>query len=60
MPCGMFISLMSSTRVSDFGVSIHILREASALSVLLQWALPEPLTVGRATSTALTLFLFLT
>lgn len=38
-----------------YGVSTHILREASALSVLLQWALPEPLTVGRATSTALKL-----
>ena len=51
----MFISLKSSTGVFAFSISIHILREASALYVLLQWALPEPLTVERATSTALTL-----
>ena len=37
--------------------SVHILREASALSVLLLRAIPEPLIAERATSTDLTLFL---
>lgn len=44
---------------AGFGVYSHILREASAsLLVQLQWAIPEPLIAGRATSTALTLFLY--
>ncbi len=36
----------------------HILREASALSVLLHRAIPGPQQAERATGTALTLFLF--
>lgn len=40
-------------------VYTHILREASAgLLVQRRWAIPEPRKVERATSTALTLFLF--
>ncbi len=39
---------------------IHILREASALSVQLQWAIPEPLMVGRTSSTGSHAFLLLT
>ena len=36
-----------------------ILREASALSVLLRWALPEPPLEEWTTDTALTLFYFI-
>lgn len=40
---------MACARASVSGVYAHILREASALSVLLQWALPEPLQAEQAT-----------
>lgn len=54
----MYISSKSGARVPGVGIS-HILREASAcLLVLLRWAIPGPQGVGRATSTALTLFLY--
>ena len=35
---------------------MHILREVSALSVLLQWAIPEPPSVRQMTGMALTLY----
>lgn len=58
MPCGYVFSAKANAGALAIGVSLHILREASALSVLLQWALPEPLQAGRATGMALTLFLY--
>lgn len=56
MPCGYVYSTEAGARVQAVGVVTHILREASALSVQLQWAIPGPQNVGRAASTALTLF----
>ena len=47
-----------SARAFAIGIT-HILREASALSVLLQWAIPGPQKAGRTTGMALTLLFFL-
>ena len=48
--------VMPNVRMFGHGLLGHILREASALLVQLQWAIPEPPFVERATDTALTLF----
>lgn len=45
-------------RESVGGSDYHIQREASALSVQLQWAIPEPPSVERAKSKALALFCY--
>ena len=58
MPCG-YVDSTDRRRVSVRSWCItHILREASAVARLLQWAIPEPPFVERATSTALTLFIY--
>lgn len=56
----MYIQLMACARASVSGVYAHILREASALSVLLQWALPEPLQAERATVWLSRFFVYIT
>ncbi len=59
MPCGYVYSTEAGARVQAVGVVTHILREASALSVLLYQAMRRPQQAERATSTALTLFCFI-
>ena len=55
----MYIFVINA-RVRSLVAHCHILREVSAcLLVQLRWAIPEPPIVERATSTALTLFLFI-
>lgn len=60
MACvGMYSYSVINARVSaGWWRGLRIPREASALSVQLRWAIPEPLCVGRATVMALTLFLY--
>ena len=44
------INCRDDARAPDARLILHILREASALSVLLRRAIPEPLCVGRTSS----------
>ena len=53
----MYIPSTVTARAVPVDVFTYNLREAPPLLVQLGWALPEPLIAGRATSTALTLFL---
>lgn len=56
----MYINIYSLRESVGYEILYHILREASALSVLPYRAIPEPRKAGRATSVALTLLFFVT